>query len=451
MKRGTLYSKGDEDKHLDLKKQNDVILLGRTGSGKSTLINFILDMTGAPDDMGAKIGDTADPCTSETTCYTFGNLNLYDTVGLDDSESKDESTSCDLFKLSVGADISLIIILVEITSRIQESIINMLKKYRELFSEFFDKIRVVFTKCPEMLDENYYNSYCDKIVDVLDYSHEFALLTIQTPEDHMRPRNLHTFGLFSRWCNTSSKVNVARRIMMVPNVFHSRISDLQNSVKNRLMMIDEEKKKQSRLQEINYELSLLHNKLGQIDNDFVEVIRSKEVVNVHNGLPKKMEYIFNTYQPKLERVNVIAMRPFSSLSHEVDGSVVTIQWGHRAFKDARYIIETHLKSKDVRSAEISMIKSRIKSLEEESSRNSLVLERYEPSKEELVIRKIASIRLSEPIEGRLLVALVSIGFRATVDQFGVLSGLIDIYDICCGLRKVDPKDIYQCKRLIFND
>ena len=65
-------------------KQVNILVVGATGSGKSSTINALFDME------VAKVGEGVDPETDTITSYTLSNLIIWDTPGLGDSISNDE-------------------------------------------------------------------------------------------------------------------------------------------------------------------------------------------------------------------------------------------------------------------------------------------------------------------------------------------------------------------------
>jgi len=69
--------------NLEILKDKTILFLGRTGSGKSTLINDILNEN-------AKIGHGAKSCTDEIKIYDKNNVKCIDTPGLNDSENRDQ-------------------------------------------------------------------------------------------------------------------------------------------------------------------------------------------------------------------------------------------------------------------------------------------------------------------------------------------------------------------------
>ena len=65
-------------------KQVNILLVGATGSGKSSTVNALFNME------VAKVGVGVDPETAEITSYTLSNLIIWDTPGLGDSVENDE-------------------------------------------------------------------------------------------------------------------------------------------------------------------------------------------------------------------------------------------------------------------------------------------------------------------------------------------------------------------------
>ena len=73
-------------KKLDkLRKQRvNIMLIGSTGSGKSSTVNALFDMN------IAKVGEGVDPETKSIKEFQLDNLTIWDTPGLGDSVEKDE-------------------------------------------------------------------------------------------------------------------------------------------------------------------------------------------------------------------------------------------------------------------------------------------------------------------------------------------------------------------------
>lgn len=65
-------------------KQVNILLVGATGSGKSSTVNALFNME------VAKVGVGVDPETDKITSYTLSNLIIWDTPGLGDSVANDE-------------------------------------------------------------------------------------------------------------------------------------------------------------------------------------------------------------------------------------------------------------------------------------------------------------------------------------------------------------------------
>ncbi len=83
---GSEESKNKKLKRLEkLKKQKiNIMLVGATGSGKSSTVNALFDMK------LAKVGEGADPETKGITEYKFENLTVWDTPGLGDGVERDQ-------------------------------------------------------------------------------------------------------------------------------------------------------------------------------------------------------------------------------------------------------------------------------------------------------------------------------------------------------------------------
>lgn len=68
-------------------KQVNLLIAGPTGSGKSSTINSLFDMS------VAKVGVGVDPQTKDIDCYELENLIIWDTPGFGDSEVADKEYS----------------------------------------------------------------------------------------------------------------------------------------------------------------------------------------------------------------------------------------------------------------------------------------------------------------------------------------------------------------------
>ncbi|EMS7709602.1 Flp pilus assembly complex ATPase component TadA, partial [Vibrio cholerae] len=62
----------------------NILITGSTGSGKSSTINALFDMT------VAQVGIDSDPHTESVQCYHLNNLVLWDTPGLGDGIDEDK-------------------------------------------------------------------------------------------------------------------------------------------------------------------------------------------------------------------------------------------------------------------------------------------------------------------------------------------------------------------------
>ena len=107
-------------------KQVNILLVGATGSGKSSTINALFNME------VAKVGVGVDPETDQITSYTLSNLIIWDTPGLGDSVSNDERYSLMLTKKLSETDedgnliIDLVLVVLDSSSKDLGTIIDLL-------------------------------------------------------------------------------------------------------------------------------------------------------------------------------------------------------------------------------------------------------------------------------------------------------------------------------------
>jgi len=144
--------------NLDELKGKTILFLGRTGSGKSTLINDILDSD-------AKIGHGAKSCTNEIKIYEKYKIKCIDTPGLSDSENRDQEFLNKLYN-----DLKLIQydILCFVTSegrRNAKDFQEITNLYLKMLNIEDQKIFFVFTSADVLNDEFMYECVKDLCVD----------------------------------------------------------------------------------------------------------------------------------------------------------------------------------------------------------------------------------------------------------------------------------------------
>jgi len=144
--------------NLDELKGKTILFLGRTGSGKSTLINDILDSD-------AKIGHGAKSCTNEIKIYEKHKIKCIDTPGLSDSENRDQEFLNKLYN-----DLKLIQydILCFVTSegrRNAKDFQEITNLYLKMLNIEDQKIFFVFTSADVLNDEFMYECVKDLCVD----------------------------------------------------------------------------------------------------------------------------------------------------------------------------------------------------------------------------------------------------------------------------------------------
>ncbi|XP_059211553.1 GTPase IMAP family member 7-like [Centropristis striata] len=142
---------------MDVPHTKRIVILGKTGAGKSSLANTIF---------GEKlfmIGDTAisetRECQAETKSVNGRSITLVDTPGFFDTDRPEEELKADIVRCitecSPGPHAVLIVLKVERYTEQEEAVINKIKEYfsEQLFSEEVFKYTTVLFTHGDQLDE----------------------------------------------------------------------------------------------------------------------------------------------------------------------------------------------------------------------------------------------------------------------------------------------------------
>ena len=136
-------------------KSISIFLTGKTGSGKSTLVNTLVGQS------VAKEGDDLDPMTAEVTCYTREQdgitLKIWDSPGLQDGTGREERYIADMKAKCKNIDLYLLCINISDLGRFNSdcSEIKAIKKLSETFgSSMWDNATIALTFANEIEDNN---------------------------------------------------------------------------------------------------------------------------------------------------------------------------------------------------------------------------------------------------------------------------------------------------------
>ena len=167
----------DEAKKRKLKKlaklkkqQLNVMLVGATGSGKSSTVNALFDMS------VAKVGEGVDPETRKVTEFQLDNLTVWDTPGLGDGVEKDQEIADEILlklqeKDSEGEQlIDLVIMVVDASSKDLGNYYTIINDI--LIPEFGDmagkKIVIALNQSDIAMKGTHWDAENNKPDDVLD-------------------------------------------------------------------------------------------------------------------------------------------------------------------------------------------------------------------------------------------------------------------------------------------
>ena len=147
-------------------KRCSAILIGSTGSGKSSIINAIREISGLDKNGGAEIG-LIEPTTKSITPYKIKELTLWDTPGLGESPSKDIETIESITKwlFDHKAQNPLIVVVLNASVRDYGSIFVLL---RSICTENLEKFSFLFVlnRVDTLFKPKYFEHLCKTITSL---------------------------------------------------------------------------------------------------------------------------------------------------------------------------------------------------------------------------------------------------------------------------------------------
>lgn len=150
-------------------KHVNLLIVGATGSGKSSTINSLFNMS------IAEIGTSSEPETKDISSYVLGNLTLWDTPGLGDSEEADaeytQQISLKLDEVSEDGSplIDIVLVVLDASSKDMGTSFRLINKtiLPHLRSDQGQKILVAINQADMAMKGNHWDYDLNKPDDVL--------------------------------------------------------------------------------------------------------------------------------------------------------------------------------------------------------------------------------------------------------------------------------------------
>lgn len=168
----------------------NVLIVGGTGVGKSSIINALFQDYGNGRESQAKVGQTSKPETMGITSYELGNLVIWDTPGLGDSTEKDQEHQSKIINILKVEEhgrplIDLIFLILDASSRDFSSAYTLIKQsvLPNLHGDESKRLLVGINKADMAISGEYWNEQENKpeqkLIEKLDEKVETIKIRIK--------------------------------------------------------------------------------------------------------------------------------------------------------------------------------------------------------------------------------------------------------------------------------